>query len=550
MNLKTYRAPSMAQALAEVKRDLGKDAVILHTRSYKVGGILGFGAKNVIEVTAADQATTRASNAKPQQQVQRAVRPAATPPALAPTFPPTDPKPRAIRPAAPRTPQQPLQSPPPSRQPEPTPDPAPEDLIFDEPTITSRAAAADRQDAFIPASFGTPQKSRSPQPPIPELKPTASSIYTTTPTPRPSPGPAAPSNNTRSLSTPAPIAPVDSTAVRALQDDLDSIKRMMGQVLLAQSISGSGNGSGGASNTAPRTNIFDSEPLLTTHARLHEAGVSAPIIDRVLNAIRDDLRSDERADAAIVQAAAIRHLATLIPTTGTVTRASRRDGRPLTLAFVGPTGVGKTTTIAKVAAAYKLRQDKRVGLITSDTYRIAAVDQLRTYANIIGLPLKVAMTPDELGEACSSLSDCDVILVDTAGRSQNDAHRLQELRAFLNACNPDETHLVLSASVAPAVLDRAVDKFAVLSPNRVIFSKLDEAITPGVVPAVLARAAAATGRTVKASFVTTGQEVPDHIELANPDRIARQILGIAPMPSTSQPESQPDTPHENPHSIP
>jgi energy-coupling factor transporter ATP-binding protein EcfA2 len=145
----------------------------------------------------------------------------------------------------------------------------------------------------------------------------------------------------------------------------------------------------------------------------------------------------------------LRHIAAKMPVVGNVSRAARAEGgRPLTIALVGPTGVGKTTTIAKLAAAYKLRQGKKVGLITSDTYRIAAVDQLRTYATIIGLPLKVAMTPREMSAACSAFADCDAILIDTAGRSQHDANRLEELSAFIQACSPDETHLVLSATVA------------------------------------------------------------------------------------------------------
>src|SRR6185437_14384642 len=103
------------------------------------------------------------------------------------------------------------------------------------------------------------------------------------------------------------------------------------------------------------------------------------------------------------------------------------------ICLVGPTGVGKTTTIAKLAAAFKLRLRQRVGLITIDTYRIAAVDQLRTYANIIGVPLKVVLTPAELVEAMKELSDCDTILIDTAGRSHQDEQKLGELAAFVNA---------------------------------------------------------------------------------------------------------------------
>jgi flagellar biosynthesis protein FlhF len=201
-------------------------------------------------------------------------------------------------------------------------------------------------------------------------------------------------------------------------------------------------------------------------------------------------------------------------------RSSRgSDGRPLTIALVGPTGVGKTTTIAKLAATYRLKQGRRVGLITCDTYRIAAVDQLRTYAGIINIPLRVAMTPAEMRSACAAMADCDVILIDTAGRAPKDAARLGELRALIGAASPHQTHLVLSSSTAEASLLDAAERFAPLGCDRVILTKLDEAVSFGVVVNVLKRL------NTRLSFVTTGQEVPDHIEAVTPDRLARLVMG-------------------------
>ena len=113
------------------------------------------------------------------------------------------------------------------------------------------------------------------------------------------------------------------------------------------------------------------------------------------------------------------------------------------MALVGPTGVGKTTTIAKLAANYRLKEKRRVGLITVDTYRIAAVEQLRTYADIIDLPMQVVSTPREMREAVGRMDNLDLILLDTAGRSPKDEVRIQELRAFLTEADADEVHLVL-----------------------------------------------------------------------------------------------------------
>ena len=195
------------------------------------------------------------------------------------------------------------------------------------------------------------------------------------------------------------------------------------------------------------------------------------------------------------------------------------DGRPLTIALVGPTGVGKTTTLAKLAASFKLRHQRRVGLITADTYRIAAVDQLRTYANIIGLPLQVVLTPAEMRQAVHALKHCDVILIDTAGRSQNDACRLGELREFLEAARPHETHLVLSSTASEKVLLREAEAFVTVGVDKVILTKLDEAVSFGMVVTALRR----IGREL--SFFTTGQEVPDHIEVSEPRRLAELVLG-------------------------
>jgi len=261
------------------------------------------------------------------------------------------------------------------------------------------------------------------------------------------------------------------------------------------------------------------DALAQHYLTLLENEVAAEIADEVIGLVRDELSPAEMTDGAIVQQTLLRHLAAMIPADGDVPKpVVTQDGRPLTIALVGPTGVGKTTTVAKLAAAYKLRHGKKVGLVTSDTYRIAAVDQLRTYAEIIGLPLKVALSPTEMASTCQSLSDCDVILIDTAGRSQRDSGRLEELRKFIGAANPHQTHLVLSSTASEAVLLEAAQRFGQVKPDRVIFTKLDEAVNFGVLLTVARRVA------LKLSYVTNGQEVPDHIEVGRPERLARLLL--------------------------
>jgi flagellar biosynthesis protein FlhF len=259
--------------------------------------------------------------------------------------------------------------------------------------------------------------------------------------------------------------------------------------------------------------------LFDMYLKLIAQDISEELADTVVNSVRDQLSREQLDDEAVVREAVLQQLAGHIPVADQATCDRPDDGRPLTIALIGPTGVGKTTTLAKLAATFKLRQHRKVGMITSDTYRIAAVDQLRTYANIIGLPLRVALTPAEMQQAVHALSDCDVILIDTAGRGQNDAARLDELREFLDAADPHEVHLVLSSTANEKVLLREAEAFSKVGMNKIVLTKLDEAVSFGMLINVVRQ----VGKEL--SFLTTGQEVPTHIEVSRADRLADLILG-------------------------
>ena len=161
-------------------------------------------------------------------------------------------------------------------------------------------------------------------------------------------------------------------------------------------------------------------------------------------------------------------------------------GRCRLAALVGPTGVGKTTTIAKLAANFRLKEKRRVGLITVDTYRIAAIEQLRTYADIIDLPMHVVSTPREMRETVERMNHLDLILLDTAGRSPKDEIRLQELKVFLTEAAADEVHLVLSSVAAARTLEQTAEQFTAIGATSLILTKLDEANGLGNVLPVLA----------------------------------------------------------------
>lgn len=212
---------------------------------------------------------------------------------------------------------------------------------------------------------------------------------------------------------------------------------------------------------------------------------------------------------------------------------------PHCVALTGPTGVGKTTTIAKLAAHFKLREGRRVGLITIDTYRIAAVDQLKAYAEILYVPLEVVLSPEEMIAALERMRDYDLILIDTSGRSQRDAQRLSELGTFLDAARRTaadqggrlETHLVLSCIAHPQQLAQVTERFSVLGLDRVVFTKLDEAVGLGVIFNTIRRL------NVKLSYLTTGQDVPDHLEIGHRRRIAELVL--KGLPEESREDSSP-----------
>ncbi|NLY18741.1 MAG: flagellar biosynthesis protein FlhF [Clostridiaceae bacterium] len=198
----------------------------------------------------------------------------------------------------------------------------------------------------------------------------------------------------------------------------------------------------------------------------------------------------------------------------------RDDGKPTTVLFAGPTGVGKTTTLAKIAADYTLNQQKKIGFITADTYRIAAVEQLKTYAEILNIPVSVIYTPQEIQEAISGYSDKDLILIDTAGRSHKNASQFAELKMLVTAAQADEIFLVLSCNLGRLALREILNHYKFFNNYKLLFTKLDEVPVPGLI----LNARCATGKTL--SYTTAGQSVPDDIEVANVQDIVKSILKL------------------------
>lgn len=553
--LKTYSARTMAEALAQVKQDLGSDAVIVHTRTFKIGGVLGVGAKPVVEITASSDTSLVSPNTRraPTRTVGRSplAEPQATPPAST-----IEPKP-APTPQAPIVPTMAGAYTPPGAA-------APVSSLLDTQPLKPQAdppivqtPTARRSPADLAALASPPTPSQAPQPTAPTPTPTPASRPTepTPPparvvapstlewpppgfepgqgapqaaqpvSPRPQPQPEQPRPQPQLQ--PKPEAPKQRPAEPtprslhervtppvggSVEQELGELRKLVGQVLQSTRRTEMTSGS------AVRYDAPMPEPLMAQYMKLIDADVRADVADAVATEVRNELSVAELEDPQIVRATMLRRLETRLPVIRDAAPLHADRGRSTIVALIGPTGVGKTTSVAKLAATYKLRHGRNVGLITADTYRIAAVEQLRTYAGIIGLPLHVVRTPQETTAAIQSLRDMDVVVLDTAGRSQNDARRLDELKAHLDAATPDQTHLVLSTTVGPRVLKRTTERFCKLQPDRLILTKLDEAESLGL-------ALDAVEQTNKPiSFVTTGQEVPDDIEPADPSRLARLIL--------------------------
>lgn len=498
MRLKTYRAESIAEALAAVKKDMGREAVILHTRQIKTGGFLGFKRKQMVEITASDQqpragsgqgagvgerAAASEAGSGIRERKQRAGSLTAGGPASGPAtgkalVAGNDPQ-RAAEPVRASVANHAYR--------------AATGQSERRPVFKGELGTAALGPGLIHEQETLPQERHRAEGPRPE--PVVMTVRQ-----RRDVG----EGSVQAVQSVEPAGQNENRLMRELSD----IKLLVNQVLQTS-----------PSGIAPTTAAGGmSDALFRQYLRLLEAAVSRDIADSIVGAVRDELTPGELADESIVRSTVLRHLAALIPVADQATKLAGGSRGPMVLALVGPTGVGKTTTIAKLAATYKLRQGRSVALITSDTYRIAAVDQLRTYAGILGVPMRVVTSPTEMEAAVASLANFDVVLIDTAGRSQNATERLRELGEFLEAARPVETHLVLSSASSHGVLERTAQAFAAVKPNRLILSKLDEAVNFGVVVNV------ARSLSAKLSFVTTGQEVPDHIEPGRPERLARMIL--------------------------
>lgn len=248
-----------------------------------------------------------------------------------------------------------------------------------------------------------------------------------------------------------------------------------------------------------------------------ENEVASSIADKLIDEIDSSLPSD----AALNQILAAIYQKIILMTGQPYVLDKVIEDGPKYVFFLGSTGVGKTTTIAKIASKLKLEKKKNIALITADTYRIAAVEQLKTYANILSVPLSVVYSPAELGEVQEELNKYDVCLIDTAGCSHKNKEQLKDIRDLIEQVpiSKREVYLVLNAGTKYSDLKDIADAYSDITDYSMIFTKLDETSSAGVMLNMKIYA----NRPL--SYVTWGQNVPDDIGIVDAQKIAKKLLG-------------------------
>ena len=558
----------MKEAMAQVKDELGDDAVILHTKKIKKGGILGYGAKEIFEVTAAlDEVTRRppkkrgerlptlaelqaeeaGGGQKPKSSVPLPQGHASPMPA-APSAPPVRQTPEqrtavplpASRPAA-AVPQslQPASLPPQQRLSQSAarsyrtagteaavaaaerqacaPAPASSAAVSAESFVPSFPQGNAQEDSFqplVPSAGEAPPKSparkaRRRKPAAPKRRKacaaeakgaageeTARAASASRRAKREA-DEAAVSPQEKRQKAEAPPAKSEEErqreTIEELQSELAQMKAMLVQVV--------------SKEKTP-------EDEMSLQQALKQQEVEPDIIDDVvLQLPAEAILADK--DTPLALEGLTKYLADNVQMADGLELKSRK--RKIA-ALLGPTGVGKTTTLAKIAAQCVLEKGVSTAFITADTYRISAVEQLKTYADILGLPIAIVYTPDELKEAIQKFRQKQLILIDTAGRSQHNRRQMAELKEFLAVNQNIEKYLVLSATTKNEDAKDILDKFSGCKPDKVIFTKTDETKSLGIILNILRR------KEMRLSYLTNGQSVPDDIVPAEAGKLAKLFL--------------------------
>lgn len=262
--------------------------------------------------------------------------------------------------------------------------------------------------------------------------------------------------------------------------------------------------------------VFDLPCVKLIKEQLMENELSAENTQTILNEIEASISKDSSVDNVLANI-----YQKIVLKIGQPKTIHLEEGSTKFVFFIGPTGVGKTTTIAKIASSMKLRSNIKVALVTLDTYRIAAVEQLRTYANILNIPISVVYSNEELERVKQEYKEYDIVLVDTAGRSHKNIEQVDDIQDMISMIPEElrEIYLVLSATTKYKDMIHITERYKEISDYNLIFTKLDETISVGNILNIKLLTQALL------SYITWGQNVPDDIGKVNPQKIAKQLLG-------------------------
>jgi flagellar biosynthesis protein FlhF len=511
MQIKEFEAYTLKECLQQVRDDLGPDAVILETRKFRKGGLLGVGARDAVCIVAATGIAV-----KEEESGRQGTDGARTSNG------------RGVHPL-----RRDAESSNHSARPEPA---RRQTTIADEysdaaatATGKGQAALAAARSAYSRQGAGARAPQRDEASPRAALAKGAISdgtrgsatVSRTADAPEP---PPVFRRNAETVGRQVLVNEEDrfgqlERAMREIRDGLQALQREQkeGQ---ERTLSAVVSAVAPALNAVAGTHEVQPElppALAALQDRLIGSGIAPALAGDLLDALPDLSAWSEPAREPLALSAIRDLISRRVGCSGPIMLT---PGRLKAVAMIGPTGVGKTTTIAKLAAHFALTERKRVALLTVDTYRIAAVEQLKTYSNILDLPISVAYNQSEVMPVIRQYADYDLLLIDTAGRSQKNIMQVGELKSLLELVNC-ETHLVLSASMKEQDMIEAARRFSAARVDRMIFSKLDETDTHGTLISV----SDATG--IPLSYLTNGQKVPEDIVVADSMMLANMVLNRA-----------------------
>ena len=546
MQIKVFKAETMQDAMAQMKAELGDDAVVLHSRRYKKGGFFGFGGKVIIEITAAIESVPLADRVRGTYHSEIATEPA-----------PTDEKPAAIN----FNDDLPIERPEKSSEPLLEKIPAQEDvsksdtstdetpLISEKPPANETVSSAAEENPLIEENAAVEEKLPVDEQfpideenlPVDEQLPIDEENFQQ---------PLIDEQTAQSFGfTPEQFAQVQAlmfaqfNQMQMAQAMAQAQAQVQAQVVemseQMQEIRRRRAASNKVDKSKPVERDADNEKILQLEQELSRMRSMLGVMERGATStdslsLRDALTLQE-VDEEILNEMSQPNIgdtsANVKSRAARITLANyleehikfsngiklNRHG-PRIVAVLGTTGVGKTTTLAKIAAKYMLDKKIEAVLVTADTYRISAVEQLKTYSDILSLPLEIVYSPEELNAVIEKNKHRELILIDTAGGSRQSAEQMNELKNLLSVKSRIEKHLVLSATTKLTDARAMIERFSVVEPERIIVTKIDETGTLGLILNLL------KDSNLMLSYFTTGQGVPEDIELANVNILTDLIL--------------------------